>query len=56
MDISKTQTKRMKYFTRYAVHEDGKVTEIKVPSTEAKKNIRRMLKRDKKMLDILKEL
>ncbi len=31
----------MKYFTRYVVHEDGTVTEMKVPSSEAKKNIRR---------------
>lgn len=56
MDVSKTQIKKMKYFTRYAVHEDGRVTEIKVPGTEARRNIKRMLKRDKKMLDILKEL
>jgi len=54
--ILPTGANKMKYFTRYAVHEDGRVTEIKIPSTEAKKNIRRMLKRDKKMLDILKEL
>lgn len=46
----------MKYFTRYEVHEDGRVKELKVPSNEAKKNIERMLERDKEMLDILKKL
>ena len=46
----------MKYFTRYIIHKDGRVTEMKVPSIEAKKNIKRMLERDREMLEILKKL
>lgn len=39
------KNKRMKYFTRYEVHEDGSVKEVKVSSKEAKKNIEKMLER-----------
>ena len=50
------KNKKMKYFTRYVVHEDGSIEELKVSSVEAERNIEKMLKRDKKMLDILKNL
>jgi hypothetical protein len=47
---------KVKYFTRYVLHEDGSIKEVKVSSLEAKKNIEKMLERDKEMLDILKKL
>lgn len=46
----------MKYFIRYKIGRDGKITEIKVPRKEAMKQINAMIRKDREMLKILEKL
>lgn len=46
----------MKYFIRYEIKEDGTKKEIKVPEELAIKQIRKILKEDKELLEILEKL
>lgn len=46
----------MKYFIRYRLDKNGKITEVKVPRKEVMREINEMVRKDREMLRILEKL